>query len=134
MRDTSMMTCLLFTVACGGTASQYCEKYATCAEDDCDYSEEACSALAKGEKESCEANIRSFQASVRSGDAKECEACVTAMDVWLTCMSEINTCSDFFDGGNEDCDGESSEYEEACYGSTYERCLGSSGQSTQDTY
>jgi len=134
MRNTSMMTCLLFTVACGGTASKYCAKYATCAEDECDYSQEACSALAKGEKATCEANVRSFQASIRSGDAEECDACVAAMDVWLTCMSEISTCSDFFDGGNDDCDGEYSEYEEACYGSTYSRCLGSSDNNTWDSH
>lgn len=133
MRDISRMTCLLITVACGGTASKYCDKYATCVEDDCDYSEQACSAIAKGEKNSCEADVRAYQASIRSGSSEECDACIAAMDVWLVCMSQIMTCSDFFDGSYEDCDGEYNEYASACDNGTYNLCLSEDGGGAFDT-
>ena len=126
---------LLGLTACGSSPiSQYCTKIAECATEDCQLSDEACDAERWGEKESCEADLKTRANIIEVGTSPACEKCIESMDQFFSCAAQIETCTDFDEAREEDCDGEFTEYMRDCGPMIEAQCGGQGADSGYDPY
>ena len=122
------------TACSSSPISQYCTKAASCATEDCDLSPEACEVERLGEKETCEAELKARADIIGVGSSNICQKCIESMDTFYRCAAEIETCTDFAEAREEDCDGEFTEYMRDCGPMIEAQCGGEGGDSGYDPY
>ena len=102
--------------ACGSPISDYCSKERECYLKDCDYTDDACDAYARGGEEECLARFESEKRATASAGSAVCDRCIEANEALLACAADATSCAAFDDANRNDgpCDSERDAWGDAC--------------------